>query len=206
MTTSGRADRESRLIESRSGAWGSSSADFMRVVRLLFDHSRVYASTIDGNCSPYTLCAIPMLLSSLRCLIVEYASYSPTDELTLKMLTGPNDFAKMLDRYQVEDPLRSDAVLLHELRNEIIHPAHRPSGTPDNWPDYLRVLKEQGLTQSAGRAHSDYIFFSQLQSHRLFAWSWRVVRDLAEQILRSDPHKSSVLINFLDNYEIGGVE
>src|SRR5712672_3284168 len=115
MTTSGRADRESRLTENRSGAWGSSSADFMRVARLLFDHSKVYASTIDGNSSPYTLCAIPMLLSSLRCLVVEYASYSPTDAVTLTMLTELNDFAKMLDRYHVDEPLRSDAVLLQEV-------------------------------------------------------------------------------------------
>jgi len=206
MTTSGRADRESRLTENRSGAWGSSSADFMRVARLLFDHSKVYASTIDGNSSPYTLCAIPMLLSSLRCLVVEYASYSPTDAVTLTMLTELNDFAKMLDRYHVDEPLRSDAVLLQEVRNEILHSAHRPSGTPDNWPDYLRVLKDRGLTQSTGRVDSDYIFFSQLQSHRLFAWSWQVVRDLAETILRSDSRKSNVLIDLLNNYEMRGVQ
>jgi hypothetical protein len=206
MTTSGRADRESRLTESRSGAWGSSSADLMRVVRLLFDHSRAYARTIDGNCSPYTLCAIPMLLSSLRCLVVEHASYPPADAVTLRILTESNDFAKILDRYQIDAPLKLESALLQELRNEIIHPAHRPTGTADNWPDYLRVLKDRGLTQSTGRADSDYIFFSQLQSHRLFVWSWRVVRDLAETILRSDPRKSCVLINFLDNYEMRDVE
>ncbi len=206
MTTSGRADRESRLTENRSGAWGSSSADFMRVARLLFNHSKVYASTIDGNSSPYTLCAIPMLLSSLRCLVVEHASYPPADVVTLKILMELNDFAKILDRYHIDDPLKSEAALLQELRHEITHPAHRPTGTADNWPDYLRVLKDRGLTQSTWRVDSDYIFFSQLQSHRLFAWSWRVVRDLAETILRSDPRKSSVLIGFLDNYEMRDVE
>ncbi len=201
MATSGRADRSGRLLENRPGAWGSSSADFMRVVRLLFAHSEEYAARIDGNCSPYALTAIPMLLSSLRCLVVEYASYHPRDSAMLDALTEANDFAAILDRYFIDDPLRSESLLLQELRNEIIHPAHRPSGTPDNWPDYLRVLKDKGVLQSTGRMDSDYIFFSQLQSHRLFAWSWRVTRDMIERILQSDPRKSPMLRDFLHNYE-----
>jgi hypothetical protein len=201
VTTSGRADRSGRLLENRGGAWGSSSADFMRIVRLLFEHSKEYAARIDGNCSPYALSAIPMLLSSLRCLVVEYASYPPTDSPMLDALTQANDFAKILDRYLIDDPLRSESLLLQELRNEIIHPAHRPSGTPDNWPDYLRVLKDKGLLQSTGHRDSDYIFFSQLQSHHLFAWSWRVTRDIVERVLRSDPRKSQVLGDFLQNYD-----
>ena len=201
MPISGRADRSARLLENRSGAWGSSSADFMRVVHLLFAHSRDYAARIDGNCSPYALAAIPMLLSSLRCLVVEYASYPPTDSPMLDALTETNDFGKILERYLIDDPLRSESLLLQELRNEIIHPAHRPSGTPDNWPEYLRVLKEKGVLQSTGRKDSDYIFFSQLQSHRLFAWSWRVTRDIVERVLQSDPRKALMLGDFLHNYD-----
>jgi hypothetical protein len=173
----------------------------MRIVRLLFAHSSDYAARIDGNCSPYALTAIPMLLSSLRCLVVEFASYPPADAPMLDALTEANDFGRILERYLIDDPLRSESLLLQELRNEIIHPAHRPSGTADNWPEYLRVLKEKGLLQSTGRKDSDYIFFSQLQSHRLFAWSWRVTRDIVERVLQSDPRKSPVLGDFLHNYE-----
>jgi hypothetical protein len=202
VAASGRTDRSGRLLENRSGASGSSSADFMHLVRLQFAHSAEYAARIDGNCSPYALSAIPMLLSSLRCLVVEYASYPPRDSSMLDALTQPNDFAKMLERYRIDDPLRSESLLLQELRNEIIHPARRPSGTPDNWPEYLRVLKDKGVLQSTGRRDSDYIFFSQLQSHRLFAWSWRVTRDIVERILQSDPRKSPVLGDFLYNYRM----
>jgi hypothetical protein len=201
VTESGRTDRDGRLIENRSGSWGSSSADFMRLVRLQFQQSRSYAERLDGNCTPYTLSAIPMLSSSLRCLVVEYASFLPTDAAMLQALTKPSDFAMILKGYAIEDPLRSDALLLQEIRNEIIHPAHRPSGTHDNWPEYLRSLKEKGLLQSTGGGDSDYTFFSQLQSHRLFAWSWRVTRDVVERILLSDARKMAALGNFLHNYD-----
>jgi hypothetical protein len=198
---SGRSDRNSRLTENRAGAWGSSSADFMRLVHLQFAHSREYAARIDGNCSPYALSAIPMLMSSLRCLVVEYASYPPTDSAMLDALTEANDFVAILDRYRIDDPLRSEALLLQEIRNEITHPAHRPSGTPDNWPEYLRALKERRVLQSTGRKDSDYILLSQLQSHRLFTWSWQVTRDMVERILLSDPRKSPALGDFLYNYD-----
>jgi len=202
VTTSGRIDRSGRLLENRSGASGSSSADFMHLVRLLFGHSAEHATRIDGNCSPYALAAIPMLLSSLRCLVVEYASHTPQDSPMLDALTQPNDFRKMLERYGIDDPLRSESLLLQELRNEIIHPAHRPSGTPDNWPEYLRLFKDKGVLQSTGRRDSDYIFFSQLHSHRLFVWSWRVTRDIVERVLQSDSRKLLVLGDFLHNYRL----
>lgn len=204
MATLGRADRKGRLLETRPGAWGSSSADLIRVVRLLFAHSRDYAARIDGNCSPYVLAAIPMLLSSLRCLVVEHASYPPSDSSMLAALTQADDFGKILARHRIDEPLRSEALLLQELRNEIIHPAHRPTGTPDNWPEYLRALKEKGLLQSTGRPESDYILFSQLQSHRLFAWSWRVTRDIVERVLLSDPLKLPALEDFVHNYDLVG--
>jgi hypothetical protein len=202
MVSEGRADRSGRLIESRSGAWGSSSADFMHVVRLLFEHSRHYAATSDGNRSPYTLAAIPMLLSSLRCLVVEFASLLPSDRLTLGILDSTNDFSKLLERYDIQDPLRSDALLLQELRHEIIHPAHRPTGTRDNWPNYLRELKHRGLLQSSGHPDVDYIFFEQLQSHRLFAWSWRITRDLVQKVLETDPNRMRMLGQLLLNYDL----
>jgi hypothetical protein len=173
----------------------------MHLVHLQFAQSQSYADRLDGNCSPYTLSAIPLLMSSIRCLVVEYASFPPVDSVVLKALTKPADFEMVLDHYGIEGPLRTDALLLQETRNEIVHPAHRPSGTQDNWPDYLRTLKERGLLQSTGSSKSDYIFFSQIQSHRLLIWSWQTVRDIAERILRSDLAKAPVLGDFLGNYD-----
>jgi hypothetical protein len=200
MGIGGRADRTERLKELKPGAWGSSSADFAHLVRSLLEQSKTYAARIDGNCSPYSLCAIPMLLSSLRCLAVEYASFLPFDADALDELAAPDDFGKMLTRYRVEEPLRSEALLLQEVRNEIIHPVHRPTGTPDNCPDYLRPLKSQGLLQSTGKVNSDYIFLSQLQSHRLLKWACRVTCDLAAKVIQSNPAKIAAFGGFIENY------
>ena len=200
MSNGGRLDRTERLKEYKSGPWGSSSADFVHLIRCLLEHSRAYAAKIDGNCSPYALCAIPMMLSSIRCLAVEYASYPPMDRSALDELDTASDFGKLLTRYRVEDPLRSDALLLQEVRNEISHPVHRPTGTPDNCPDYLRPLESRGLFQSTGKADSDYIFLSQLQSHRLFEWACRVTRDLATNLILSEPRKVGALGGFIENY------
>jgi hypothetical protein len=201
MGIGGRADRTERLKELKPGAWGSSSADFAHLVRSLLEQSKTYAARIDGNCSPYSLCAIPMLLSSLRCLAVEYASFLPFDADALDELAAPDDFGKMLTRYRVEEPLRSEALLLQEVRNEIIHPVHRPTGTPDNCPDYLRPLKSQGLLQSTGKVDSDYIFLSQLQSHRLLKWACRVTGDLAAKVIQSNPAKIAAFGGFIENYD-----
>jgi hypothetical protein len=200
MGIGGRTDRAERLKGLKPGVWGSSSADFAHLVRSLLEQSKAYAARFDGNFSPYSLCAIPMLLSSLRCLVVEYASFPPFDADALDELAAPDDFGKMLTRYGVEDPLRSEALLLQEVRNEIIHPVHRPTGTPDNCPDYLRPLKGQGLLQSTGRVDSDYIFLSQLQSHRLLKWACRVTGDLAARVIQSNPAKIAALGGFIENY------
>lgn len=200
MSNTGRSDRDDRLRHYKSGAWGSSSSDFVHLIRSLLQHSRAYAERVDGNCSPYALCAIPMLLSSLRCLAVEQASYPPEDHSALDELAAPDDFGKMLTRHRVGEPLRSKALLLQQVRHEITHPVHRPAGTRDNCPDYLRPLKDQGLFQSTGAPDSDYIFLSQLQSHRLLEWACRVSRDVAAKMLQSDPSKIPTLGALVENF------
>jgi hypothetical protein len=185
----GKKDRDERLLVRKSGAFASSSVDFVVLVRLLYSASREHAKGIGGNCSPYALCAIPMLLTALRCLMVEYESARPTNEATLEKLTKPNDFLAMLEYYRAPNELMGEARLLCEIRNEIIHPAHLPAGTSDNWPDYLRELKNRGLLQTTGNISADYVFFSQMKSHRLFSWASRVTRDIAKCILESDPAK-----------------
>lgn len=58
-------------MEDHSGAWGTSSQDFIHLANLLFEKSAAYAKHVDGNCSIYTWAGIPMLFSALRCLLVE---------------------------------------------------------------------------------------------------------------------------------------
>lgn len=206
MAANGKKDRDERLLTHKAGAWGTSSVDFVVLVRELFAHSKSYADRIDGNCSPYPLCAIPMLLSAIRCLMIEYESFPPLNVGVLELLTKRGDFAEMLTHYSIEETLRKDAEILNELRNEIAHPAHRPAGTLDNWPDYLRGLKEKGLMQSTGVRDSDYIFFEQMKSHRLFAWACRVTRHVAERIIQSNPQKVNAFADFLKTYNSIGFD
>ena len=66
-----RKDRKARLTEYRSGSWASSSQDYIRHATKLFEHSASYARSIDGNCSPYALSGLPILLSALRAMLIE---------------------------------------------------------------------------------------------------------------------------------------
>ncbi len=206
MAGEGRKSREDRLTTEKSGAWASSSTDFVVLVRHLYCHSRDYAESVDGNYSPYALCAIPMLFSALRCLMIEYESFPPPDRAVLEVLTKPNDFANMLNRYKVTGQLLREAELLNGIRNEIAHPAHRPTGTPDNWPGYLREIKKMGLLQSTGGSEADYVLIAQMSSHNLLAWACRVTRDIAACILRSNSQKAETLAGFLDSYHKIGFE
>jgi hypothetical protein len=67
----------------------------------------------------------------------------------------------------------------------MIHPAHRPTGTQDQTPDYLRPLKQMGLLQTSGDPNSDYPWMAQLQSHRLFVWAFSVIEQTATALLHA---------------------
>ncbi len=192
--------RDERLTTDFPGVMGSSSADFMRLVRLLYGHSAEYAAAHDGNVTPYTLAAIPMLFSALRCFVIEYESHWPSNSEALSDLKDIGDIGRILDRYGVEDPLRTEAFFLREIRNEILHPVHRPTGTKDNWPGSLREVKNMGVLQSSGLPDADYIMMAQMGSHRLFGFACGVVRDIVSTIIASDRRKQSFFLPFLDGY------
>lgn len=200
MTRTPRQQRDERLTTNFDGVMGSSSVDFMRLVRLLYGHSARYAAAQDGNVSPYTLAAIPMVFSALRCFVIEYESHPPAKADALSDLKKIGDIGKILDRYGIEAPLRTEAIFLHEIRNEILHPVHRPTGTKDNWPDSLREIKNMGMLQSSSLPETDYIMMAQMESHRLFGFACGVVRDVVSTIIASDHRKQSYFLPFLDGY------
>jgi hypothetical protein len=83
----------------------------------------------------------------------------------------------MEPRYGISASVLEDFRDLIEIRNEIIHPAPLPAGTPDNWPSYLMYVKQKGLLSSTGDPNADYIMLSQI-AHRLFGWSVEVTKVL----------------------------
>src|SRR4051794_2295941 len=87
----GLASRRARLVEEHSGSWASSSQDFVYLAADLFGQSAKYAKEVNGNCSPYVLAGIPMLVSALRAFLIELYSGIFTGEMrkdALLLLSG----------------------------------------------------------------------------------------------------------------------
>lgn len=182
-----RESRRSRVLEGKNGAWGSSSQDFLRVANLLYESSVVDAKRTGGNCSIYALAAMPMLFSALRCLLIElnagmHGGSPKNGEILADLADLPNDIEVVLKHYPVSPDLRQKLLLLGEVRNEIIHPAHRPGAEKNGTPTYLKPLRDLGLLQSTGR-DTDYIWISQLQSHKLLTWAFATVGATVEILL-----------------------
>lgn len=196
----GRKSRNDRLVRNHAGSWGTSSVDILVLLKRIYLLSKKDAEDLDGNCSRWTYCGIPLTLSALRCLIVEYASWGPADEKLLEILTENDDLRRILLHLKAPQPLIEETEYLIEIRNEIIHPVHRPSGTRDNWPDYLLPLKEKGLLQTTGNTDGDYILLDQIASHRLFSWACEVARDVALFIMKSNAQKWSHFCKFADTW------
>lgn len=209
MSTIGRTSRKSRVTENNNGTWGSSSQDFVRLAYLLFKSSKEYAEKCGGNCSPYSLAGIPVLLSALRALLIEVNTtmYGKADCPQRLERIVKNEIAVLLNEYPIPAPHKLDLELLVEVRNEMVHPAHRPGPERNNTPEYLSpLLKEKRLLESTGM-DCDYLWINQLQSHRLFKWAFEIMEATVEIILgvhEFDADTSEGLRNSYSRYRDGG--
>lgn len=185
----GRKSRKSRVSESHSGSWGTSSVEFVHLAGLLYRHSAEYATRFDGNCSAYTLAGIPILFSALRCLLIELnanisLSGRAQPSVLKELAQSSNDIEVILNHYSIPLKLRNRLRLLVQVRHEIVHPAHRPSGEVGNTPAYLKRLRHEKLLQSTGGV-SDYSWIEQLKSHRLFRWGFKTVKQTVVILVKS---------------------
>lgn len=183
-----RTERGLRLTETRGGVWGSSSQDYLRLANDLYSLSRSYAKSHDGNVSIYTLAGIPILVTTIRALLIEANSgmYGSTrhEEILARLAKDQNEVQLVQEKYLASGSLAEDFKFLHEVRNEIVHPAHTPAGTMHNTPKYMQPLRVRGLLQSKGDNLPDYNWLDQLQSHRLFNWAFTVIEPIAEAVLK----------------------
>ncbi|HXX22268.1 MAG TPA: hypothetical protein VEO19_03865 [Terriglobia bacterium] len=187
LAKDGKQDRDGRLREWRAGPWSTHHSMLVEVIRDLYQSSRSGAA----GSSWVAYAGIPLLVSALQSFVIEYECLLSSDRTCLEPLTrgGLAGLREMLEtRYRVRGKLLEEAGLLIEVRNEMVHPVPLPTGSSDNCPEYLRPLKEAGLLSSTGRV-PDYVFPEQLASHKLFAWSCRVTRDLFAHVAASDAKK-----------------
>lgn len=206
MSRPGREDRSKRLQSMQIGAWGSFSQEYVRLCNLLFEQSAAYANEHKGNVSPYTFAGVPLLFSALRAFLIECASgmyeWSNGEDKALldRLAADANEIALLKESYTLPSGLLCDLGLLYEVRNEMIHPAHRPTGTRDQTPEYLRALKERGLLQSSGDPNSDYPWMHQLQSHRLFEWAFVIIEQVATVLVERHHEDKNMGRNYLASY------
>jgi hypothetical protein len=185
----------------KSGAWATTSQDLLWVVVRLFHESRSEASQkSDKNNSGFVYAGIPLLLAAVWSFAVEYEGMLHTSGLPAE-LAGDSLTKLMETRYRVSGELLDDLRDLVEIRNEILHPVPLPTGTPDNWPDYLRRVKQKGLLTTSGSPNCDYVMLGQIASHKLFAWAVDVTKHLYRAIVYSNPAKVRMFQAFLgDNF------
>lgn len=204
MLKNGRKERFERLTQPKTGAWGTSSQDLLRLAGRLFRMSAEEArSSRDQNHSDFVYAGLPMLLAAVQSFIIEYEGMLNLQPLSNE-LSAPSGLAVLLEsRYGVTGDLLEEIRELIEIRNEIIHPVPLPPGTPDNWPDYLRRVKQRGLLLTTGDPKADYIMFDQISSHRLFEWAVEITKKLYEVIVYSNPDKILVFERYLDyNFQV----
>jgi hypothetical protein len=186
-----------------AGAWGSSSQDFVRLAGILFRESERCAKSLDGNCSIHVLAGIPMLFSAIRCVLIELHAgmwgNPRSNASVLIKLAGAHEVKFILDHYSVSSELAAQISTLNEVRNEIVHPAHRPGAERNNTPVYLSTLRQSGLLQSTSK-ETDYIWIAQLQSHRLFRWAFETVAAIVNVLISAHQVPDYVAVGLCESY------
>jgi len=185
--SAGRQSRTDRLISHHVGAWATTSQDYVVLATQIFALSASEASRNQKAMSAFVFAGLPLLFSAVRALLIECNSRAWGAELNVvaleRLAREPNELPLLREQYEIDARLASELGLLYEVRNEIVHPSHRPSGTADNTPDYLRSLKALGILVSTGDPKSDYTWTDQLQSHALFRFAFSRVEATVVKVL-----------------------
>lgn len=194
MSKTGRNDRLERITQQKVGPWATTSQYLLWTASRLFDLSRQEPR--------FVYAGLPLLMAALHSFALEYERFLTHGQMP-GIFTDKNlDLAKLMkERYAVPGDLLEDLRDLIELRNEIIHPSPLPTGTRDNWPDYLRRVKDKGLLTTSGGSAADYLLLDQIASYRLFSWAVQVTRKLYSAVVNSDPMKAHHFHRYLTNFD-----
>ncbi len=195
----GTKDRVDRVKQRKSGQWSTISSDLLYLAARLYKLGEQEArSSIGGKTSKMDFAAIPLLLSSLYALIIECESIGV---LTPPAVEPLESLPKVLStRYGLSGELLKDFECLCEIRNEIVHPVPLPTGTHDNWPEYLRRVKDKKLLIEHSDPNTHFTFFGQLASQELFAWAVWVTHEAYKAVIRSVPDRGMLLQFFLTTF------
>jgi hypothetical protein len=192
----GTKDRIARIEQRRSGPWSTVSSDFLFLASKLYKLSEQEARlSPGGNSSQMVFAGIPLLVSSIYALIIECESIGVLGPPAIEPMEAiPN---VLHAKYSVEGEQLTDVRCLCEVRNELVHPVPLPTGTFDNWPDYLRRIKDKRLLVGNSDPTIHHLFFGQMASHELFTWAVFVTYGVYQAVIKSVPDRGMMLPFFL---------
>ena len=195
----GTKDRVERVKQRKIGQWSTVSSDLLFLASRLYKLSEKEAlASKDGKSSKMVFAGIPLLLSSLTSLIIECESIGV---VTAPVVEPLEPLPEVLSTwYGLSGELLKEFECLCEIRNEIVHPVPLPTGTSDNWPEYLRRVKNKKITIEHPEPNVHYTFFAQMASHDLFAWSVFVTYHAYEAVIHSFPDHGGLLQLFLTSF------
>lgn len=195
----GTKDRKDRLEQRKSGQWSTVSSDLLFLACRLYKLSEKEANaSTDKKSSKMVFAGIPLLLSSLSSLIIECENIGT---VTPRPLDMSQPLPKLLsEKYGMSGDLLKDFECLCEIRNEIVHPVPLPTGTNDNWPEYIRRVKDKRVGIEHPEPDTHYTFFAQMASHDLFAWAVVITREAYKTVIHSYPGQGGLFQLFLTTF------
>lgn len=206
----GRADRENRLVNPKSGAWGSFSADLLLAAKLVLTASQEdRKDNVDpptsNHMSKHVVGSTVLLIAGFESWLNETLAHLSIYDQSLRELGKASALQKYKDLCAWDGAgcmSLTDVTILAqaqgldfnqtirnlklaiEIRNEIVHPMPFPTGTQWNVPTNLLLLHEMGLLISTGQPNSDYTFSDKLRSYALGYWCWEVVEACAYLLVK----------------------
>lgn len=197
----GRKDRVDRLVNPKSGSWGSFSADLLLTAKLLLagsleDRKDNVDPPASNHMSKHVVGSTVLLIAGFESWLNETLAHLSIYDPDLPTLGKDS----LLEKYKklcawdgagrisltdvvtlaqaqgldFNQPTRNLELVI-EVRNEIVHPMPFPSGTQWNLPNNLLPLHEMDLLISTGQPNSDYTFSDKMRSYALGYWCWEVI-------------------------------
>jgi hypothetical protein len=190
-----KSPRESRTsrIKPSGVSWSVASADLAWLICNELEHSLEQDNVRFQNRVPiYT---IPIIISFIRALAIEIEnqlerSGDPTYKSALLQKfekNESNEIGQICGFYKMEKEIKKSALLLNEIRHEILHPSPYPE-KGRLLPEYLVQLDKAGILwrpQVPGMAYTILDLFS---SHSLLKWSVDLMLKMADKIIKADKY------------------
>jgi hypothetical protein len=198
-----KSPRESRTsrIKPSGNSWTLASVDLASLIRDELKNSSERNHPKFKNRIPiYT---IPIIVSFIRAIAIEienqrerYGEAGYKSQLLKQFEKNePNEIGYICRFYRMEKGIKKSALLLNEIRHEIIHPApYREKG--QILPEYLVKLEKTKVLWRPPVFGMVSTILDLFCSHELLKWSVNVMIKISNEIIKSDKYRANQDIFF----------